>query len=85
MLPVYCLDVGFPMQALSLLLLLASNACYNETVAGHMLECVICSANVFKVEYNIFSDTVIQNILFQIMIVDNFRGDLTDILARNSH
>ena len=73
------------MQALSLLLLLVSNACYNETVAGHMLACVICSANVFKIKYNFFLDTVIQNILFQIMSVDNFRGDLTDILAKNNH
>ena len=35
------------------------------------------SASVFKIKLNLFLDTLSQKIFFQIMKVNNFRGDLT--------
>ena len=40
------------------------------------------SASFFKIKLNYFLDTLIQILFFQIMKINNFRGDLNDISAK---
>ena len=42
---------------------------------------VSASASFFKIELNVFLDTLIQKIFIKIMKINNFRGELTDISA----
>ena len=45
-------------------------------------QALLLSASFFKIKLNIFLDTLIQKIFFQIIKINNFRDDLTDISAK---
>ena len=56
----------------------AFQSCWNTSL---LLLCImLTSASVFKIKLNVFLDTLIQRISLQRMKINNFRGDLTDVL-----
>ena len=42
----------------------------------------VSSASVFKIKYNIFLDTLIRKLFFQVRKINNFRGELTNISSK---
>ena len=71
---------------------MVSNEEHNEIISGcvdpdHGLFIeeylwIIGSASFFKIKYIIFLDTLIQKIFFEIIKINNFRGELTDNSAK---